>query len=180
LYCHENLWKLSVSIVVVEVFMVYISTQASKRKLLPWRQYRSASINKWLYKSTLGFETWIIYSSEISTRFEFFNNFIKNLPLVSHQVLNLKSVKLNLKFGEKFCGLSDNHIFEIFKNYPGFETVPTPVEKITRKSQNFTKISQYYREYRIHDNIAKFLQYYSEILVFFCEFLQYCEILVIF
>jgi hypothetical protein len=68
--------------------------------------------------------------------------------------------------------------------------LPAPIENIARKSPNFTKISQYYREYSIYDNIAKFSQYYSEILgIFFnrdisqfnSEFSQYyIKILAIF
>jgi hypothetical protein len=42
-----------------------------------------------------------------------------------------------------------------------------PIENIARKSPNLIKISQYYREYSIYDNIAKFSQYYSEILAIF-------------
>jgi hypothetical protein len=33
-------------------------------------------------------------------------------------------------------------------------------KKIARKLQNFTKISQYYREYSIYDNIAKFWRFF--------------------
>ncbi len=77
-----------------------------------------------------------------------------------------------------------------------FEQTPrpfkTPIENIARKSQNFTKISQYYREYSIYDNIAKFSQYYSEILATFfnqdisqfnsefSQYIYYSKILTIF
>ncbi len=66
-----------------------------------------------------------------------------------------------------FLGTPINVSSIFFHEKVGIIISYTPIKKIARKSWNLTKISLYYLEYSIHDNIAKFRDIYSENLAIF-------------
>jgi hypothetical protein len=83
------------------------------------------------------------------------------------KVLKLSDGFLVCKFFNIGYYSTVNQYLQIFGGLGSDLIFHTPTKKIARKSWNITKISLYYLEYSIHDNIAKFRDIYSENLAIF-------------